>query len=157
MEANETTAAGTALAPLPMPTKRDVTDLATLPPSVAPAGLEWHNFTGDRMNIWRMKALCQTAAEPGNELRGEVIPVKHWYVQQVQIWDDARQESADAFRCVLIRPDMSCVAFVSTGVLKSLQSMVEAIGPGPYDPAVNVAIVETQTRRGRRVFAIRPE
>lgn len=144
-------AASTAIA------KRDAANLQTLPQIGGAAGLEWHNFTGDRMTVWRLKALAQSGADKGGSVAGEVVPVKWWYVQQVQIFDDATRESIDAFRCVLMRPDTTSIAFVSTGVLRSLQSMVEAIGPGPYDPAINVVIKQDETRRGRRVYSIVPE
>jgi hypothetical protein len=140
------------------PTRRPIVagDLTTMPIVNGRAGHEWHNFDSDQLGNWRLKAFAQATAERGSGLAGEVVSVKYWYVQQVGILDDDSEDVREAYRVVLMRPDLTCVAFVSAGVLESLRSMVAELGPGPYDPPIDVTIHESQTRRGRRVYSIIP-
>lgn len=119
-------------------------------------GREWHNFTGQPRDIWRLKALAQSEAQSGLDVAGETIPLKWWYLQEVQVYDQESGEYQSSVRTVLMRPDCSCIAFVSGGMVKAMQSLVEAIGIGPYDPPIGVLVQEIVTRNKRRMYTLVP-
>lgn len=136
---------GTALVPAPqtanLPAK--TSELPTLA-----GNREWHNFDGTPKNRWRLKALCQSCAQSADEIGGEIIPIKYWYAHEVQLYREETKTTVNAIRVCLVRPDCSCVAFVSEGVFKSLVSMCEAMGNGPYEPPLEVQIEKIKTRNG---------
>lgn len=138
------------------PTGRSLTTLESLQSAGPSGGREWHNFTGTPRDIWRLKSLAQGASESGIDVAGKTIPLKYWYLQEVQIYDRESNEYRASVRTVLMRPDLTCVSFVSVGMVKAIQSMCEAIGLGPYDPPIDVMIDQQRTRSGNNVYTLVP-
>lgn len=120
------------------------------------SGQEWHNFPGSGRELWRLKALAQTTDEGAADIVGQVVAIKYWYLQEIQVLDLQTGEYRNTIRTVLVRPDMTAVAFASIGVLRAMASLVQACGPGPYDPPLEVRIKQIETRAGRRMYTIMP-
>lgn len=125
---------------LPVPRKE------ALPPMAG--NREWHCFDGTPKNIWRLKALCQTASSGAASVAGKTFAVKYYYVHEVQIYEQQGGEYVSAYRVCLVGPNMEIVSFVSQGILTGLASMIEAMGRGPYDPPMEVLVTQVKTRAG---------
>lgn len=83
------------------------------------------------------------------------LKVAHVLVHRVNvITEDGEEIEAD--RCVLIGPDGEAFACVSEGVRKSIQILGAVVGIPPWSPPLELRVVQTETRSGRRFFQLLP-
>lgn len=119
-----------------------------------PASL--HNFDGDDMARWRMKAFATGAGcKDGADLIGQTFPLKYWFVHKVTV-NNPERGPVEAVRTVLIDATGTAYGFVSGGIYKSLRDMVQELGPGPYDPGLLITVTERKSQNNRRVYTIEP-
>lgn len=116
-----------------------------------------HNFQGSKLDIWRQatRATGPDVSSIADNL-GERISVKWFYVHRVSILNDQTGEINTPCRCVLISPDRKQFACVSDQVARDLFGIIQTFGMGPFDPAIDVQIVEVKTRKGFRCYRLVP-
>ncbi len=115
-----------------------------------------HNFQGDAMAVWELVSFAKGAScRDGSSLIDQTLPLKWWMVHEVVV-NNPDKGPVKAVRTVLMDPSMNAYGFVSNGIYDSLRDLIEAAGPGPYDPAVNVAIRQRQKQSGRKVYTLEP-
>lgn len=96
-------------------------------------------------------------AERLTEAVNTVVEVQDILAHRVEIVDTKTGEVIDADRIVLIRPDGSGLACVSTGVRRSLQTIFALFGLPPYRPAMKMRVVNKRTKAGRMTTLLTPE
>lgn len=100
-----------------------------------------------------LAAKCMSNAEIPNEtLRTEPFFVKNIFIHGVTLTNEETGETKESRRAVLINPEGETVAFVSEGVISSLQNLTGLFGLPPWEPAIPVMMKEVKTRRGYRTF-----
>ena len=116
-----------------------------------------HNFQGDRMEVWRQLAKW-TAVETlsYDDVKDGKFSVRHFIAQSIRIAGNDPGEVIDGLRCVLIPPDGKAVAFVSAGIARDLAGLIQTFGMGPYEPAIEVQVIEVRTRKGFRTYRLIP-
>lgn len=116
-----------------------------------------HNFVGDKRTVWQLTSRCvgggSVKVDPAKE---PTINVKYWYMHRQEMVNDRTGEVTCPIRVVLLDADLNAVAFMSTGVAKSLQTLIDAMGPGPYDPPLAVRLRQVRTGAGRIVVFFEP-
>lgn len=116
-----------------------------------------HNFVGNASDIWRLTARCTGGgAKKADRSSGEQINVVHWYMHRQEMVNDRTGEITNPIRVVLLDDKGDAWAWMSGGVVKSVQTMVEAMGDGPYDPPLSILVKETITRKGMRIITFEP-
>lgn len=116
-----------------------------------------HNFQGDKLEVWRQatRATGPDVSSVGDHL-GERIPIKWFYVHRVSILNDQTGEYSTPCRVVFVTPDKRQFACVSDQVARDLFGVIQCFGMGPYDPAIDVQVVEVKTRKGFRCYRVVP-
>lgn len=77
-----------------------------------------------------------------------------WAVKRIELAADETSPGGPHARCILIQRDGETLAFVSQGILGSLDLIRALRGDGPYDPPIPVLVTEEKTRHGFRVFKL---
>lgn len=99
-------------------------------------------------------SLTDTATLETDSVVGKQIAVTHYLVHSCQLVGNGG-EIVDAPRIVLRLSDGNTVAFVSDGILDSLQMLLGIVGPGPWDDEPLLLLVKAnKTRRGFRVYKL---
>lgn len=116
-----------------------------------------HNFVGSPMEQFRMAATAAGSnVKPGDEMIGEVINVRFWYVHPVTIAGEDGKGDTSTFRVVLFDQDGTPYQFVSLGILDGLNRLLEFFGRGELNPPIAVVPEKKKTRRGRTFFTLEP-
>ncbi len=77
--------------------------------------------------------------------------VTHYLVHTVDLENVETGEITTCPRTVLVLEDGGTVAFVSDGVLDSLQFLLGIVGLGPWNPPLTLQVKQARTRRGWKV------
>lgn len=121
------------------------------------AGGVFHNFAGSPQEIWRQMA---KATGPNvldrKRFASEAFPLSQYYVHAVKMRNIQTGRVDSGIRCVLIAPDGQMTAVVSQGVARDLALLIHAHGIGPYDPPIEVFLVEVKTRAGFHTIRLQP-
>lgn len=137
-----------------VPTRAPVLDMEALALDV------WSSFPDDPKNAPTIIRLLQAgAAKVADEINGE-ISVEHVLAHRVEL-EEVNKDTGEvsrvlADRIVLVEPDGTAYACVSTGVRKSLQYLMHYYGMPPWKPALKVKVEQLTTRRGFRTFILSP-
>ena len=102
-----------------------------------------------KKQAFRCMSACDT---PNEELRQNVFEVENIFIHEVSLADENTGERVKMARTVLVSPQGKTTAFVSQGVLTSLQNLVMLFGMPPWKPALKVKVKEVITRRKFRVY-----
>lgn len=138
--------------PLDSDEPRDLTNFKS--DSAIPASI--NNFVGTPQEIWELVSFAKGAScRDGADMIDQTLPLKHWMVHEVQV-RKSDTVTAKAIRTVLMDATGAAYGFVSNGVYDSLRDMVQSLGPGPYDPAINITVRQRERAGGRRVYTIEP-
>lgn len=96
---------------------------------------------------------CMSAADtPNEQLRSNVFEVQNIFIHEVNLEDENTGEKMKMPRTVLVNPKGETTAFVSQGVLTSLENLAMLFGMPPWKPALKVRVKETRTRKNFRVY-----
>lgn len=79
----------------------------------------------------------------------------HWAVKRISLTDQDTEQTFPHLRLVLIDPDGETLAFVSTGVVQSLDLIRTLRGDGPYVPPIPVVVSPVKTRLGFQTLKLR--
>lgn len=116
-----------------------------------------HNFTGTPREVWKLTTLA-TGPKCGKleDVNGKVIKVKHVYLQAIPDFVKQGGEVADMLRTVLIDVDGNAYATMSVVVAQEGYNMLKTLGYAPFDPPIDLEVVQSRTRKGTRMFSIVP-
>jgi len=121
------------------------------------AGGVFHNFAGTPQEVWRQMA---KATGPDvidrKKFQSEAFPLYQYYVHAVKMRNVKTGLIDPGIRCVLISKDGKMTAVVSAGVARDLALLIHAHGIGPYDPPIDVFLVEVKTRAGFYTIRLQP-
>jgi len=93
----------------------------------------------------------------GSDVINSKFSIRDYIAHPVEIVDPETSEVTDAVRILLITGDGIVIAFVSLGILKSMQRLVWQLGrQPPFDPPVWVTLKQQSTRGARRTFKLVP-
>lgn len=84
---------------------------------------------------------------------GQVIEVEHVSAHTVEI-ESEENGVVTAVRCILISPDGTRYAAVSTGVMDSVKKLFAAVGLPPWTPPVKIAAKNVKTRKGFKTLRL---
>lgn len=116
-----------------------------------------HNFIGGKADIWRLTARCTGGgARKVDRDNPGPVNVVHWYLHRQEMVNEKTGEATAPIRTVLLDDKGQAWAWMSGGVAKSVQTMVEAMGDGPYDPPLAINVKETTSRKGMRIITFEP-
>lgn len=122
-------------------------------PKLAPATI--HNFQGSAQEVWEKVSFARSVScRPGNELINNVFPLSYWLCHEAYVNKETGRQQC--VRTVLMDATGTCYGFMSNGVYDSLRDLVQALGPGPYDPPINITVRSKDKEGGRRVYTIEP-
>lgn len=115
-----------------------------------------HNFDGDAQGVWRMTAAATgPSCGDGESILNAPFPLKYYLCHEAVV-NNPDKGPVRVVRTVLIDPTGNAFGFTSSGVYDSLRMLVDALGPGPYDPAVMIQVSSRQGKAGRKFYAIEP-
>lgn len=89
----------------------------------------------------------QSSDRRGEDVIGKEFTLEHLICQEVDMEDPDTGETQRAIRSVLIAHDKERIAFVSTGIFRSLKAIAQIFGPPPWLPPLRVAVTQQRTRR----------
>jgi len=110
---------------------------------------------GDVRNEHLVFAADGEATREANQHFVEPFMLSTWAVKRITLQSDETSEAQPHARVILIDPNGETLAFVSLGVIGSLDLIRSLRGDGPYDPAIPVIVTEAKTRHGFRVYKLR--
>lgn len=90
----------------------------------------------------------------GVDSLGVTIPMVRWCVHKVQMRGNVPGEILDRNRLVIESADGDLFSSLSSYCIDGLSLIVESIGPGPYDPPIEVHFEKTKTRHGQDVLLL---
>ncbi len=100
----------------------------------------------------RLKATAQSI----NGMVGKPRLIKDIIMHDATVIDQETGEKRQCVRSVMITPDGVAFAATSDGVVQSLQELSQIYGPPPWEPAINLELVTTETARGYTVYSLLP-
>lgn len=90
-----------------------------------------------------------------NEDMKRVVNMVAMVAHDVVITDEKTSEKSPCTRCVIIDDKGLSYSAVSQGVVSSLQNIMAAYGPGPYNPPIKIVAREFKTRNGYRSVSLK--
>lgn len=116
-----------------------------------------HNFTGTPREIWKLTAQATgPACRPVDQMIDKPLSIRHVYIQVIKDFEGANGEVKDALRTVLIDKDGECYSTMSIVIAQEAFNMLKSFGNMPFDPPVDLKVVQSQTRGKTRMFSIVP-
>lgn len=116
-----------------------------------------HNFEGSPAQVWRMVTLGENKSTPGNDLVGKgKVSVTNWYLHRIRLEDAKTGEISEPVRTVLYTKDGGIYHFVSDGIVKAMAGLIKTFGIGPYDPPIDVEVLEIRTNNGFKMMTLAP-
>ncbi len=100
----------------------------------------------------RLKATAQSI----DGMVGSPRLIKDIIMHDATVIDQETGEKRQCVRSVMITPDGVAFAATSDGVVQSLQELAQIYGPPPWEPAINLELVTTATKRGYVVYSLLP-
>lgn len=120
-------------------------------------GGELHNFTGDKMQQFRMIAKATGGQLKGfDDLKGNPIDIQNFFIHAVQLSGSPPGEVIDATRTVLVDSSGEMYAFVSDGIAKSLGRIVSAFGMGPWPSPFKFDVLKLKASGKNFTYALVP-
>ena len=89
------------------------------------------------------------------DLDGQAFGVLDWLVHEISLVDAASGDERSALRLVLCDERGQTLSCVSDIAIRDWATVVEACGPGPYEPVIPIRIVARKTRAGRTMYTLR--
>lgn len=116
----------------------------------------YSSFTGNTREGKLKVIAALTESVPVSEHLDEVINLKDFVAQAVQIQDDNDPDVMnDAVRCYLIDADGTSYSATSNGILGSIRDFIAILGePSTWSEPLAVRVVEKRARSGRRFMQI---
>jgi len=115
-------------------------------------------FTFIDLSSMRGKALAakgfSAADVTKKQMEQEVFMLENFLVHDAVMTDEKTGTKNVATRAVLYNRDGLTAAFVSVGILGTLQRFVSLFGVPPWKPAIPVKLRESTTRMGYRVYSL---
>jgi hypothetical protein len=116
----------------------------------------YSSITGTNFADKLRVAAALTTSEPVDEHLNEIIRLKDFVAQAIQITDENSGEVVDAARVILIDEDGSAFHAVSVGLASALRNIVQVVGePATWDEPISITVVREKTRKGFQVFTIK--
>ena len=100
----------------------------------------------------RLKATAQSIGA----MVGTPRLIKDIIMHDATVVDQETGEKRQCVRSVMITPEGMAFAATSDGVVQSLQELSQIYGPPPWDPAINLELITTETKRGYTVYSLLP-
>ena len=139
---------------LPAPVYK-VPDLNPADPANFPVWSSLASDTPERR--LKLLELIEGTSEPGSNYLNAIVSYSDYLTHPVDLTDDETGEVFTAWRTIIMGPDHPPIAFVSVGILKSLQRLASVLKLNPpYDPPLQVRISQQATSGGRRTFKLVP-
>jgi len=116
-----------------------------------------HSFRGSKQEVWRQ--IAKVSTQPClsyDDVKDSTVQIRDFYVHAVEFADERTGEVTGGIRTVLIPASGQPFACVSDGVAKDLAGIIRTFGLGPYDPPIDVKVVEVRTRKGFRTYRLVP-
>lgn len=121
------------------------------------AGDSISNFPGDAITRWKLESSATSECLGRKEaIEAGTIPVKYVYCHKVLVESINGGELVDAIRTVLITPNGKAFGFVSNGIAASAAQLLKLLVANPKLSPISVRVVESETRKGRRVLSLVP-
>lgn len=116
-----------------------------------------HNFTGDKMAIYKLVAKASSPlVKRGADNKDAIIKPSNFLAQYVEMTQERTGEVVDSPRVVIFDKDGTMYGFVSWGVLDSVDQLVSTFGMYNWPDGIALKIVEANTRRGNRIVSLVP-
>ena len=134
-------------------------DTGALPVPFSPEGAVGRVWTGiDRTTVEGkalfLKALARTDLK-GADARGVPLSVVNAVCHEIELEDEQHPgELVQAVRTCFVTREGKVVAFVSAGIWGSLGHLCRELGNPPWQPPIIIQVVESQSRKGRRVYTL---
>lgn len=150
-------------APKPLDAKGQSVAVAVQPPAATPAmfrtpdefaGMVYSSLPVERRDEFLVA--LQSDATPVREMAGRIIEAEHIIAHRIEMIDTETGELIEADRIVLMTPAGDMFGCVSSGIRRSIQLLMATYGMPPWSPAIPLAMVEKQTRKGRRMYQLLP-
>lgn len=110
-----------------------------------------NDSTADKIKL--LAAMGQADLK-GDQLEKEPMEVSDVLLHKVSVTSDSG-DSVDYIRTVLISPDGKTCAFVSDGIVSSLENVMEVFGDPSWDKPLRLQAVMVKTRKGFRTYNLR--
>ena len=110
------------------------------------------NLDTDAKKILR----CMNDTMPVTALAEKSAKIVDIIVHSATVLNDETGEYTEVKRTVLISDKGINYASMSEGVLGSVKQISAIFGPPPWDPALDLKMIEKQTRKGRRTYILIP-
>lgn len=108
--------------------------------SLTPASLEHKKLLVNAMQAGDFKAA---------DLVGQQFGCRHVVVWQTTEEDEEEGEMKTFWRTTLIGEKGERYSFASDGVVKSLNAIIRAFGPPPWEPPITLVLREAKSSKGR--------
>ena len=99
---------------------------------------------------------CMNDTMPVTALAEKSAKIVDIIVHLATVLNDETGEYDDVKRTVLISDKGVNYASMSGGVLGSIKQISAIYGPPPWDPPLDLEMIEKQTRKGRRTYILIP-
>lgn len=115
------------------------------------------NFDGDTMAKWRLRSLATGASCKGFEdLPAEGIDLKYFFAHRIEMTSQRGGEIITPIRVVLIDRSGAAYGFVSDGLPKDLDGIIQDFGWGPWKLPVNVTVTVGSSRSKQKFYSLGP-
>lgn len=138
-------------------TKSTRTDVAAVIQSMSDPNQNtiYSSIVGDSFATKLEIAAAMTTSVPVDEHLGEVINLRNFIIQPVELTDDNGTINT-APRVILIDDDGTTFHGTSVGLLSALRNIVAVVGePVGWDSFIPIQVVQEKTRKGFKVFTIK--
>jgi len=88
------------------------------------------------------------------DILGVTLSIQNFLIHTIDLQEATGGEIIRAARTVLVTSDGETLAFVSDGIVDSLELLIQAVGRGPWVPPLRVAVKVNKTRRGFRTYKL---
>lgn len=93
----------------------------------------------------------------GGDMIGKEFDLGDYIIHPVELRDEETGEVSEELRCILPQEGGPPIAFVSRGVIKSIQKVAWAVGrTPPFRPPIRVRLKQVAVRGGKRTFKLVP-
>ncbi len=113
------------------------------------------NYDGTPEQLAGFMSYCQSSSvKTSAAFINEEIAIRWFFIHSVRINGETDGEIIDTFRTVIVDGDRNAIAFVSEGILASIEQLVAAYGMGPFDPPLKVVLRQIDLKGGRSMFRL---
>lgn len=115
------------------------------------------NFDGDTMHKWKLRSIATGAGcKSFGDLPPGGIDLKYFFAHRIEMVSSRGGEIIEPIRVVLIDSDLNAYGFVSDGIPKDLDGIIQDFGWGPWCLPVNVTVTMGETRSKQKFYSLGP-